>query len=92
MSQYQALDTKLLTTERGSLVCIKGSDSHVNTLFHLCSALTMTLIFLCIWVDFLIVFGYGVWNFWSIDVADSDVYGLLLTFHPWPTKLTMTLI
>ena len=28
----------------------------------------------------------------AVLATRCDVYGLLLTFHPWPTKLTMTLI
>ena len=36
------------------------------------------VIFLCILVGFLTVCGYGECHFWLIDVADRDVYGLLL--------------
>ena len=41
----------------------------------------MIVIFLCILVGFLTVCGYGECHFLSIDVADSDVYGLLLCIH-----------
>ena len=48
------------------------SGSHVTSLFPSCSALIVIIIFPYIWLDFLIVFGYGVWHFWSIDVDDSE--------------------